>query len=184
MTYLLDWVKQIFVICIITGILMHLVPGEKYQQYIRFACSVIVTLVCIGPVINLLTGEGSTEAILKKFNYYIKQEEDKCDIDMGFMKDNRYSQSNYENAVISYIDSRVLDYGMFPVGTEVVIDWDEASDTYGTLQKITVNVKTEKNGESNRKSNVYDITDYSSLKSELAAYYGINEGNVNIYGSR
>ena len=100
MTFLLDWVKQIFVICIFTGILLHLVPGEKYQMYIRFVCNVILTLVCIGPVINILTGEDVAINYMQKFSGYIEQEARKNAMNMDFSEKNSDINNMYEKAVI------------------------------------------------------------------------------------
>lgn len=193
MTFLLEWVKQIFTICVFTGILVHLVPGDKYQRYIKFTSSVLIILVCINPVTTLLAGEDNIKKSLDDFNRYINRHVERNYGNMGFLKDDLAGESYYEEAVVEYIESRVLDYGLYPVGTEVLIDWDEASESYGTLQKITINISSKKNLDSGVNiEQINTATDknislpegVAQLKAELAEYYEINPANVNIYERR
>ncbi len=186
MAFLLDWVKQIFAICIFTGLLMHLVPGDKYRSYISFAGSVILILVCVSPVITLITGEDRLKDMLLDFNMHFQEESIKNYGGMGLLTDGEEEKNYYESLVIEYIESKVLEHGYYPVSTEVVIDWDTVSDTYGTLQKITLKVAKEKQRESHINIDIIgdavpELADFSELKSQLAEYYGINPFNVNIY---
>ncbi len=196
MEWILNWVKKIFAICIFTGILMHLVPQDKYQQYIRFACSVILTLTCIGPVVSLINGDYNVDKALKNIEQMLEQEEKKSIMELDFLENSDKNQSVYESAVVSYIESKTLEHGLYPTKTEVVIDFDVNSKTYGLLQKITINVtdnkilnKTTDNAQKgdwlSENNDIFATGEkYAELKRELAGYYNINESNVNIYGGR
>lgn len=163
------WVKQIFVISILSGLLIHILPSEKYHKYIRLICGVLLTVICISPLLTVLGKDKSSYDDMYKA--FVKLGE------IGELKNRlQFEETSkkdlfkeYEAAVIDQIEERTLKNGLKPTETKVVIDWDENSKTYGTVQKITVRVY-EKNEE------VMVL-----LKNELAQYYDINMANVSIY---
>lgn len=163
------WVKQIFVISILSGLLIHILPSEKYQKYIRLICGVLLTVVCISPLITVLgKDKNSYDDMYKSFVKFGEIGELKNRL--KFEEDSRKELfETYEAAVVDQIEERVLSCGLKPTETNVVIDWDEDSKTYGTVQKITVRVYEKKNEA------------MVSLKNELAEYYDINMANVSIY---
>ncbi len=169
MSSFMTWVKQIFAISILSGLMIHIVPSEKYQKYIRFICGVLLTVVCISPLITVLgRDEKSYDDLYKSF---VKLENiGELKNRLKFEEDSKKKLfEEYEAAVVDQIEERVLGCNLKPTDTKVVIDWDEDSSTYGTVQKITVRVH-EKNDEA-----------MISLKKELAEYYDINMANVSIY---
>jgi stage III sporulation protein AF len=69
-----EWLKLLVgTMCILT-ILLHLLPGGKYEGYVRFYAGLLFFLVAVGPVCRLLFGEGELERLLKleflKTEYY------------------------------------------------------------------------------------------------------------------
>lgn len=163
------WVKQIFVISIFSGLLIHIVPSEKYQKYIRFICGVLLTVICISPLITVFgKDKNSYNDVYKSF---IKlSEAGELQSKLKFKEGSQKALfSEYEAAVTGQIEERVLSHGLKPTETKVVIDWDGDSKTYGTVQKITVRVHNK------------DEKAMISLKKELAEYYDINMANVSIY---
>lgn len=169
MSSFMAWVKQIFVISILSGLLIHILPSEKYHKYIRLICGVLLTVVCISPLITVLGKDKSSyDDIYKSFVKLGKTEELKNRLQFEETSPKELFKE-YEAAVVDQIEERVLKCGLKPTETKVVIDWDENSKTYGTVQKITVRVY-EKNDDA-----------MVSLKNELAQYYDINMANVSIY---
>lgn len=169
MSSFMAWVKQIFVISILSGLLIHILPSEKYQKYIRLICGVLLTVVCISPLITVLgKDKNSYDDFYKSFvkSGEIEELKNRLQFEEASQKE---LFKEYEAAVVDRIEERVLDRGLNPVETKVVIDWDENSKTYGTVQRITVKVHEK------------DEDAMVSLKNELAQYYDINMANVSIY---
>ena len=54
---LLDIIKNYFAISFILLVLSYMTPKEEYRKYISFLVGVIMTMLVLGPVINLFNGE-------------------------------------------------------------------------------------------------------------------------------
>lgn len=169
MSSFMAWIKQIFVISILSGLLIHILPSEKYHKYIRLICGVLLTVICISPFITVLgKGKNSYNDLYKSFAELANIEEMKNKMQFEEMSQEKLFKE-YEAAVVDQIEERVLNRGLNPTETNIVIDWDKNSKTYGTVQKITVKVYEK------------DEDAMISLKRELAQYYDINMANVSIY---
>ena len=57
MDKLLGWVKQIFVISILSELVIHILPDEKYEGVVRLLCGCMITAACIMPVLNIINAE-------------------------------------------------------------------------------------------------------------------------------
>lgn len=169
MSSFMAWIKQIFVISILSGLLIHILPSEKYHKYIRLICGVLLTVICISPLITVLgKDKNSYDDLYKSFAELGQIEELKNRLQFEETSQKKLFKE-YEAAVIEQIEERVLSSGLNPMETKVVIDWDTDSETYGTVQRITVKVHEKDEGA------------MVSLKKELAQYYDINMVNVSIY---
>ena len=57
MDKLLGWVKQIFVISILSELVIHILPDEKYEGVVRLLCGCMITAACIMPVLNIINAK-------------------------------------------------------------------------------------------------------------------------------
>lgn len=175
MNWILTWVKQIFAISILSGILTYMAPSQKYQRYLKFICAVLLTIVCVNPVLSFLDGRHSFDEVYAMVQSLGQTQELKNR--MKFEQDSqKVLLKQLEDAVVTQIETQVLRCGLHPEQTDVVIDWDEESATYGEIQKITVKV-SDKAGE--KTAELMKV-----LKQELSQYYEIHLGNVTIYSRR
>lgn len=196
MEWLSGWVKQVFAVCILTSVLVNIMPSDKYQRYIRLLGGCLLMFICVNPLAQLVSGEVTDgSSLIERYNSFIKLDEQKNKMMYSLPEDNSY----YENQVIEYIERLCMQRGLLPSKTEVVIDWDTASETYGTLMQITVyasvsgnnTVKNNDSGVVIERINISkpspDTEEFmnksSELKKELSAYYEINEANVRVYRS-
>lgn len=182
MDAVIDWAKQIFAICIFSEILINLVPTQKYQEYIKFVCTLLITLICITPLINFVMGSSADEKLYNYFSDMQEIEELKNELDFDINAQEDKSFEVYQEMVVQNIEKMVLEENMYPIKTHVVIDWDKESDTYCEIQLITINVETDKT-KSNSDNTAYNILpeEAKRLKQKIADYYEINISNVNIY---
>lgn len=196
MEWLSGWVKQVFAVCILTSVLLNIMPSDKYQRYIRLLGGCLLMFICVNPLAQLASGEATDgSSLIERYNSFIKLDEQRNKMMYSVPEDNSY----YENQVIEYIEGLCMQRGLLPSKTEVVIDWDTASETYGTLMQITVYASVSGNNTAKRdESSVVierinisktspDTEEFmnksSELKKELSAYYEISEANVRIYRS-
>lgn len=107
------------------------------------------------------------------------------------------------------IENFVLEQGLYPINTEIIIDFDENSDDFGSITKIELTVSEEQysnsdkvndstvsdvekisihqidinnleNGNS-RDNNVQDDSRVALLKQKLAEFYAIPQDRIVIY---
>ena len=172
MDIVLMWVKQIFAISVFSALLQHLMPQEKYKQYIKFVCATILTLICINPVLNLVLNDNIVLSEIDKIanmqNVYELSQE------LEFKAETKDEElvEVYRRAVEKDIKGRCEEVGVRLKNVTTVIDTDEESEEYGKLQKITVNIYSAKDG------NIRE--EMINLKKEIVEVYDINSTNVSV----
>lgn len=200
--------RQIFIVSILSNIVLHLVPSDKYDKYIKYICGIIMLAVCIEPILNILPSSLSLSEIYANIiqTSNIKKLENEL----------KYQEANSDNIINEYtlkfkkdIENFVLEQGLYPINTEIVIDFDENSDDFGSITKIELTVSEEQysnsdkvndstvsdvekisipkidinnleNGNS-RDNNVQDDSRVALLKQKLAEFYAIPQDRIVIY---
>ena len=162
MDKLLGWVKQIFVISILSELVIHILPDEKYEGVVRLLCGCMITAACIMPVLNIINAEYD------------------ADIDL-FAKTSQISELRSQIRFSGKDSSDVMIEKYIETQQEFVTDED--SDTYLDVQKINIAIdKKDKKifyGENNKEIVISEKV--INLRSSIAQYYELNSGLVNIY---
>ena len=181
MEKLLGWVKQIFVISILSELIIHLLPDEKYEGVVRLVCGCMIAVSCVMPVINILQNKYNIDFDLSAASAEIS--ELKTEIifsgkDAGDKLIEKYIQKQQE-----IVTQKVIDAGFTPSSVEITADTDEQSDTYLDIQKIEIALdKKDKKIFYGGQDTEFVISDkVINLKQNIAQYYELNQGLVNIY---
>ena len=174
MDKLLGWVKQIFVISILSELVIHILPDEKYEGVVRLLCGCMITAACIMPVLNIINAEYDADIDLFAKTSQIRfSGKDSSDVMIE-----KYIETQQE-----FVTKKVMEEGFTPSEVEIVIDTDEDSDTYLDVQKINIAIdKKDKKifyGENNKEIVISEKV--INLRSSIAQYYELNSGLVNIY---
>ena len=205
MSSVIEWVKQIFVLSVISNIVIHLMPAPKYEQYAKFICGIIIAAACISPFISFLAKDDIFLDTYHAIVNYENIQELKTELKYSTDGNEQDVIKTYQDKIASDIDQKVLDDGLYPVSTQVDIDTDSGSSSYGRLQKIQLTVSTTKDtssgtadssGVSIGQISVGKVTvgqtgegssSFSSsnpkviqLKNDLADFYNLNISNINI----
>ena len=56
MEAVLSWVKQIFILSILSTVVTHLMPSAKYTKYASYICGLLIVMVCIQPLAAVFHG--------------------------------------------------------------------------------------------------------------------------------
>ena len=71
---LYSWIKCLAIFYILLTMLLHLVPTEKYQKYVRFFMGLVLIVILVTPVLSILE---KTRELPGSFSYIYSQEENK-----------------------------------------------------------------------------------------------------------
>ena len=63
MEAVLSWVKQIFILSILSTVVTHLMPSAKYTKYASYICGLLIVMVCIQPLAAVFHGGISLDKI-------------------------------------------------------------------------------------------------------------------------
>lgn len=200
MQSIIIWGRQIFIVCIISNIFIRLVPSQKYEKYIKYICGIILLVICITPVLELFNS--SFSQIYEKFQNGSGMDQLKNEL--------RYTSTAGSAMLDSYIakveknvDTFTLEEGLYPVSTQIIIDEDEQSDSFGNIQgmKLVVSMAKAKDSEDTYKNTKDNISieiekirikendvikddtvaqQISDLKRKLSEMYNISEDVIDI----
>lgn len=200
MQRIIIWGRQIFIVCIISNIFIRLVPSQKYEKYIKYICGIILLVICITPVLELFNSSFSFSQIYEKFQNGSSMKQLKNELKYTSTAGSAMLDS-YIAKVEKDVDTFTLEEGLYPVSTQVIIDEDEQSDSFGNIQDMKLVVSMAKDSEDtykNTKDNISieiekirikekdvikdDIVtqQISDLKRKLSEIYNISEDVIDI----
>lgn len=191
MQAIFDWVKGIVFYLIFVTVVSNLVPGKKYEKYIRLFTGMLLIIVVIKPVIQLaakgqLLDEGS---ILEFFEEEASGSQDMQETEFENVQEKKLI-SEYENQVGQYakVQAKQLglqtkkvkaevqktEQGIMPVSIvmEVVIQNEEENTI--DIPQITIGGGNEKKETDMR---------IQALQEALSQYYGMEKEQIKIYVS-
>jgi stage III sporulation protein AF len=199
MNAIVEWVRQIFILSVLSGIIINLMPSSKYEQYAKFICGLLIAVACISPFISFLSKGTSLDEIYDSIVSRQNIQELRSQLSYSINESDQTLVNEYEKTIAEDIDKRVLEAGLYPSKTNVTIDMDTQSKTYGAIQKIDMVVSTTKKSDADiniSKVGVDKIvvgqtnsTDQGTklqnpkiiqLKNDLSNFYNISLSNINI----
>lgn len=65
MSYIYGWVRNLVCFYILLTVVLHLLPKENYQKYVRFFSGILLTILVVSPVLSLI---GQEEEICQKIS--------------------------------------------------------------------------------------------------------------------
>ena len=185
MDSVLVWIKQVFVISVLSEIILHLLPNEKYESFVRLVCGILITSVCVSPLINLMSDKAGSYLDLEYFQNIGQMEELRGEIQ--FSKDMAEGKilEQYLQEHRDFIEKSVLETGLTPVSVDIIMDTDAESESYAQIQKIDISVSSRDRekfyAQQDSGGGSVIAAEVIGLKETLADYYELNSGQVNIY---
>lgn len=200
MQSIIIWGRQIFIVCIISNIFIRLVPSQKYEKYIKYICGIILIVICITPVLELFNSSFSFSQIYEKFQNGSSMKQLKNELKYTTTAGSAMLH-NYIAKVEKDVDTFTIEEGLYPVSTQVIIDEDEQSDSFGNIQGMKLVVSMAKDSEDTYKNTKDNISieiekirikendvikddtvtqQISDLKRKLSEMYNISEDVIDI----
>lgn len=138
---LLDWVGNILFFLVLITVAENLLPGKKYNKYIRLCAGMVLILLVVRP---LTAGFHLEEQINGYFESFAFQQDAK-DLSreiLGIEKQ-RLGQmiDSYEQVVETDLEAMARDMGLVPARTAAVIDRDQDSAKYGLVVRVEMEVQ-------------------------------------------
>ncbi len=178
MTELVEWVKNIAIFYIVASLIIHIIPGKSYLQYIKVFLGIVTIILLIKPIGELFSFEDKFQDSLQD-NLNLQMEDELMrDLELvgEYQKEaviEGYTEE-IKNKIKEYIESLGIEY----IDSNISIDIEENSEAYGCITGISVDVSipfTEEEGYASTKG-FYEI----EIKKYLANFYNLAERNINI----
>ena len=153
-----SWIKCLAIFYILLTMLLHLVPTEKYQRYVRFFMGLVLMVMLVTPVLSLL--EKSRQLPDSFSGLYQQEEQKRLELEMENLQKNLLETGMEEQLGENILES-LQKNGIEVLYCEVHIE--------GELLKVCLWTKEVPDGELER-----------GIKDELAANWGIREENCEV----
>lgn len=173
------WVKNIVCFYILLTVVLHLLPKEGYQKYVRFFSGMLLVILILTPVLSIL---GKEEVLLKKIDQTrFFQELDNLKLDTEHLEQTqkRAYLKEYERAIGTDI-SRIAE------GKQLHACWTQVhlSDDY-QVESVAMEVSfEEEEGLSVQRASFGDDSqeypEVYHLKQELMDFYQLEEEQISI----
>lgn len=191
-----DWVKGIVFYLILLTVITHLIPGKKYDKYLRLFTGMLLVMIVIKPVVHLFSadeifdrnflkvfGENAgtelyyDEELLEQFEHvrtdqlleeYIKQVKS-------------YAQSEAHLLGMKVLDIEVTaaqqEDLIVPTSIRMTVSNEEQTEKTGQIEQITITdivIQNQSGG---------SLPQAGQLKHILQQYYGLEEQQVQVISS-
>lgn len=141
MNGLLNWVGNILFFLVLITVAENLLPGKKYNKYLRLCGGMVLILLVVSP---LTAGFHLEEQINRYFQSFTFQQDAK-DLSKEILgiEAQRLGQviDSYEKAVETDLDSMAKEMGLVPVRTAAVIERNRDSGDYGLVVRVEMEVE-------------------------------------------
>lgn len=160
----LQWVKEIFIIGLMSEIFISLIKNEQYKKYITYITGLMIICICLRMIFTFLDID-----IAAKSLSYFENNMLYSDIYIEKSFNNNDSENNeiyiqsYIDANVKYIEQQAAEYGLIVINTDIDID-------NNNISSIGVSVTGTDN-----------IDKCMEFKQLLVNIYGIDSSNVNVY---
>ena len=178
MEAVLSWVKQIFILSILSTVVTHLMPSAKYTKYASYICGLLIVMVCIQPLAAVFHGGISPDKIYESVMTYKQSNRLKQELTYREGDSAQSVMEAYEKETVKTVEEYVLENGYYPAKTTVTVEKDKDSKDYGKICAVSVVLSEKKEqqisveqiviGESTEEKKQEISQDYSTLRNELA----------------
>ena len=138
---LLNWVGNILFFLVLITVAENLLPGKKYNKYIRLCAGMVLILLVVRP---LTAGLHLEEQINRYFQSFTFQQESK-DLSKEILgiEQQRLGQviDSYEQVVETDLEAMAKEMGLVPVRTAAVINRNRESGDYGLVVRVEMEVE-------------------------------------------
>ncbi len=178
----MEQIRGLFILFVLLGLFMYIVPGENYKKYIRFFSGVIMLVAFLSPLLSLFWDGGDFFEQIQYEAFVEGLEELSRDNARIEFAQNEYYRKKYELAIAE--DVRQIAAGAGYETTEVEV---HLADDY-TMQGISLTVKKSMEGdifvapvEIGSDAGGID-KGLAQLREKLAGYYQMEEEAVTVCG--
>lgn len=193
-----EWVKGIAFYLILLTVVSHLIPGKKYEKYVRLFGGMILIILVIRPITGLIDKEGNFDARVTE----IFQEE--VVLDEGLMQELEQFQEKEAGEQMSaqmeaYCEQEALRLGLHITDFQVSFDGEGINRVPESISLVVECASSEEESMEEKQSGIDRITveevvigqvenrkegqeQQKQLRSILAQYYGMQEEQVEIRG--
>lgn len=161
---LLCWIKEIFILGLISEIFISLIQHEKYKKYVNYITGLMIICICLKMVYSILNIDIS-EKMLSDFeqNLISGDAHISSDISAAEYEGNNVYISCYINANIEYIEKYAKEYGLLVTNADIRLN-----DTDIEIIEIYVTGND-------------DIEKCMEFKKFLTDIYNIDSSNIRVY---
>lgn len=178
MTELVEWVKNIAIFYIIASLIIHIIPGKSYLQYIKVFLGIVTIILLMKPIGELFSFEEKFEGSLQeKLNIQMETELLR-DLELVGKYQKEAVVGEYLNEIKNSIREYVEDMGVIYNACSINLNLEEDSEGYGGIKEIELDISIPDLGEEDyvSKKGFYEI----EIKKYLANFYNLAERNINI----
>ncbi|MCM1308759.1 MAG: stage III sporulation protein AF [Butyrivibrio sp.] len=189
MEYFVRWIKNIAIFCIISSLILNIIPGDKYKRYIKLFLGIVTVILLIKPIGSLTGLDGRFDELLQYGGYGAMSADLRAELAFADEERMRIITAEFEEKISADIKEYVESLGAVYIASKPEININPASDGYGSLERISVDIAR---GGAYSQGNIYvppifagegngvyeDELIAIEIKNYLADFYNLEKRNI------
>ena len=163
-----DWIRNIVIFLLLIILVDQLLPNAQYKKYVKVSFGMILILLVFSPVLNFLKLDNPMEYYYELENFKLAGKDSGFDIDSIEESRSQVVVQQYKTALGQQISQIVENEGGLVEDIEIQVEEDEASQNYGNVLSIQLDIRSEDEGIVQR------------LAKTLASTYNMDQNNISI----
>lgn len=161
-----DWIRNIACYLVLISVVSNILPGKKYEKYIRLFTGLMFILIVFQPLTGTLNLEDKLLYYFETFTF--REETGDLTKEILGIEEQRKQQMlhQYEKAVAMDICNMAKEEGWEEAAAEVEIEADEQEESYGMVKHVTL-VLSDKIAGDSENTRQYGIEPVEPIKVEM-----------------
>ncbi|HHV09066.1 MAG TPA: stage III sporulation protein AF [Clostridiales bacterium] len=202
MEELYSWIRNIVIYMIMNTIVMNLLGNKSYKKYISIVSGMILVLIVITPVLRVIKLDESLDYFFNSNNFTVDTSEFKKELEGVEREQQEAIFAEYEDGIREQVKELLQKRDISVDYVDVIFNMDSESENFGSVEGMDIRAVAAGDGDSGDKNRL-DIDEIKiaqitigeeektsekqapspleiTIKKELADFYNMEQGNINI----
>ena len=183
------WVKHIACFTILTTVIIHILPSNKYEKYLKLYLGLLLILLMISPFAKLFHLDKVMEEFFQKEN--LKMEMGDMAFELELKEASQYEKltEEYEKELQVSVGNFLEEKGYYLRKADIIWEMDLESENFGSIKNMDLVVSKTPEGKEEISIDKVVVSVFESnidsekenfIKNELGCFYNLSEDNINV----
>lgn len=148
MSMLKEVVRNVLMYYIVLTVIMSLIGDSAYKKYIDMFTGLVLILIILNPIIRFFKADSVLDYQIRKNQLFAVTSQESQDLMVAEVKQQEMLVKQYKDIIAGEVSTQLENNELYPVDVDISIDEDIKSETFGSVEAISIEYSDKKIEES------------------------------------